>query len=100
MNHQEQYEALPLWAQAIIQRIEEGQRVQQQCAAAQDKRIRQLEDMLARQTASPPTEGNVTETTTEPTPTPIESISTTARRPRPRLPDLPLFAGNVNDWGT
>ncbi|KAJ5472143.1 retrotransposon gag protein [Penicillium diatomitis] len=72
----------------------------EQRAVTQDERIRQLEDILARQSANLPTEGNVTETTTEPTLTPVESISTTVRRPRSRLPDPPPFAGNVNDWGT
>ncbi|KAJ5471895.1 retrotransposon gag protein [Penicillium diatomitis] len=100
MNYQEQQEAPPAWAQAMMQQIEEGQRAQQQRTAAQDERIRQLENILARQTANSPTLGSVTETTTEPTPNPAESISTTARRLRPRLPDPPFFAGNVNDWGT
>jgi hypothetical protein len=100
MDSQDQ-QAAPPWAQAMMQQIEESQLVQQQRATAQDERIRRLEDMLARQIASSPTEGNGTETTTEPTPILVETISTTAvRRPRPRLPDPPLYAGSVNDWST
>jgi hypothetical protein len=81
----------------------------EQRAHAQDERIRQLEEILVRQTVGTSTQGNVaeattevtTETTTEPSRTPAESTpSITARRPRARLPDPPLFAGNVNDWKT
>jgi hypothetical protein len=46
MDPQDQ-QAPPPWAQAMMQQIEEGQRVQQQRATAQDERIRRLEDMLA-----------------------------------------------------
>jgi hypothetical protein len=100
MDTQDQQQAPPTWARALIQQIEAGQLAQQQRAAAQDERIRQLEDVLVRQAASTPTEGNATETTALPTPNPIDSISTTVRRPRPRLPDPPPFAGSVNDWST
>jgi hypothetical protein len=110
MNSQDQ-QAPPPWVQAMMQQIEEGQRVQreamqqyaaaqeemQQRATAQDERIRQLEDMLVRQATSTSTQGNVTETTAEPSQTPM---TPTTRRPRARLPDPPLFAGNANDWPT
>lgn len=88
-----------------MRQIEGGQRLQQevmeQRATAQDERIHQLEELVARQTGGSLTQGNGTETTTEPTATPVESVSTaTARRPWTRLPNPALFGGSVNDWLT
>jgi hypothetical protein len=92
MNSEDQ-QAPPPWVQAMMQQMERR-------ADAQDERIRQLEDMLLRQAASTSTHGNVTESTVEPPQTPTETVASSTRRPRARLPDPPLFAGSVNDWPT
>ncbi|KAJ5571813.1 retrotransposon gag protein [Penicillium sp. DV-2018c] len=105
------HQAPPPWLQALMQQIEEGRQEQQQRANDQEARIHHLEEMLMQhavgtfahanaaeptvEAAAPPTVEPATEPTQEP-------ISTASRRvrPRPRLPDPPLFGGNVNDWPT
>jgi hypothetical protein len=89
MNSEDQ-QAPPAWVQAMMQQMERR-------AEAQDERIRQLEDMLLRQAASTSTHKNVTESTVEPPQTPTETVASSTRRPRARLPDPPLFTGSVND---
>ena len=109
----------PQWAEVMMRQMAESQRqaaeaqrqmaesqqiqreAMQQHAAAQDERIRRLEDALEKRLINSPAAVSSTEAPTEPTRSTAESTPVVATpRPRPRLPDPTLFAGSVNDWST
>lgn len=80
-------EATPAWARNMIQQLSEA-------TATQNERIQRLEARLQAATPEP---------TASPTPETTAASSfireaNEARRPRTRLPDPPLFAGDRHDW--
>jgi hypothetical protein len=103
MDTREQQNLPPSWAEAIMQQLTQNQQANSENMIAQAERILRLEELLTQQHTHEPTTEPVQEPTTEPVENPTETPPVRTdplRRPRSRLPDPVLFAGNAHDWPT
>lgn len=87
----------PRWVQTLLQRIDERAHQQEQLVASQNERIQRMEELMAARNTPL---FSTAESEIPPEPVAPATISEPVRRPRARLPDPAMYAGNVNDWST